>query len=256
MKRIVPSSRSTTRAASAGSSARSETPARSRRASGGVPNAEASARASWVSAGRPEIRTRTSSSSVAGTGRGCSGSVSPSSARATSSAKNGFPPERSWMRSNVWRANGLPSRSRSNRWSAPTLSGPIRSRWTLSAPSGRRIPTGAPRRRAAARGAAARDPLRDAGAQTRAPPPTRHRATGDRRSRRERARRARGAAARSWSRYRARADRPRRPGPRAGGTLERAPPRRRQRRQDVLEDVLEQVAETRVGEAALRLGGP
>jgi hypothetical protein len=38
--------------------------------------------------------------------------------------------------------------------------------------------------------------------------------------------------------------------------LERAPPRRRQRRQDSLEHVLEQVAEARVGESSLGLGGP
>ena len=54
---------------------------------------------------------------------------------ASSSAKNGFPPDRSWMRSSVWRAKGLPSRSRRSRWSAPTLSGPTGSRWTRSAPS-------------------------------------------------------------------------------------------------------------------------
>ena len=48
----------------------------------------------------------------------------PGRMRASSSAKNGFPPDRSWIRSSVWRGNEVPSRSRSKRWSAPTLSGP------------------------------------------------------------------------------------------------------------------------------------
>ena len=62
------------------------------------------------------------------------GSTSASSACASSSAKNGFPPERSWMRSNVWRPNALPRRSRRSRCSAPTLSGPIGTRWICSEP--------------------------------------------------------------------------------------------------------------------------
>jgi hypothetical protein len=49
--------------------------------------------------------------------------------------KNGLPPDRSWMRSSVWRAKDLPKRSCRSRWSAPTLSGPTRSRWTRSASS-------------------------------------------------------------------------------------------------------------------------
>ena len=70
VKRIVPFSRSITCAATAGSSASGATPARSRSDSEGVPNAEASASASRVDAGSPEILARTSSSSVSGTGSG------------------------------------------------------------------------------------------------------------------------------------------------------------------------------------------
>jgi len=56
-------------------------------------------------------------------------------ARASSRPKNGFPPDVSWRRSNVWRGNGLPRRSCSSRWRAPTLSGPTGTRWRRSADS-------------------------------------------------------------------------------------------------------------------------
>ena len=111
------------------------TPARSSRDPEVVPSAEASASASRVGPGRPEILARRSSSSVPGTASGAAGSMSASSTRASSSAKNGFPPDRSWMRSSVCRAKGLRSRSRRRRWSAPTLSGPTASRSVPSAPS-------------------------------------------------------------------------------------------------------------------------
>src|SRR5262245_31721493 len=104
-------------------------PACSRSASVGVPIADVRPSASRVVGGRPASRTRTSPSRVGGTGSGSSGSTSRCSARAISRAKNGFPPERSWIRSSVWRAKVLPSRSRSSRWTAPTLSG---STWTRS----------------------------------------------------------------------------------------------------------------------------
>ena len=73
--------------------------------------------------------------SASGTGSGSSGSTSTSRTRASSNAKNGLPPDSSWMRSSVWRANDLPSRSCSSRWSAPTLSGPTGTHSTRSASS-------------------------------------------------------------------------------------------------------------------------
>ena len=135
MKRTVPSSSSITRAATAGSSEPAVTPARSRSDVEGVPNAEASASASRVESGSAPSLSRTSSSSDSGTGSGWSGSTSASSTRASSRAKNGFPPERSWMRSSVCRAKGLSSRSCRRRCSAPTLSGPTASRRTRSSSS-------------------------------------------------------------------------------------------------------------------------
>ena len=48
------------------------------------------------------------------------------------------------MRSSVWRANGLPTRSRRKRWSAPTLSGLTDSRWTRSGSSARSSAEGCP----------------------------------------------------------------------------------------------------------------
>ena len=110
-----------------------------------------------MDAGSPEILARTALRASREPAAAASGSTSASRTRASSSAKNGFPPDRSWMRSNVWRANGLPSRSRRSRWSAPTLSGPDRQplgRAPRRAPA--RAPTAALRRQAAGR--AAREP--------------------------------------------------------------------------------------------------
>src|SRR5690348_13128309 len=44
------------------------------------------------------------------------------------------------MRSRVWRANGVPSRSRRRAWTAPTLSRSTGSRWTLSGSRARASP--------------------------------------------------------------------------------------------------------------------
>ena len=125
VKRIVPFSRSITLAANAGSSASAATPARSRSDSEGVPRAEASASASRVAAGSPAILARTSSSSVSGTGSGCSGSTSAVERRGPARARrmDSRPTARGCGATSA-AANGLPARSRRNRWSAPTLSGP------------------------------------------------------------------------------------------------------------------------------------
>ena len=119
-----PLSRSITWLAAAGSSASPETPARARSDSAAVPSADASPSASRVRTGSAAMRASRSSSSVAGTGSGASGSASSPSACATSSAKNGFPSDRSWIRSRVCRGNDRRSRSRRTRCSAPALSGP------------------------------------------------------------------------------------------------------------------------------------
>ena len=134
---MIPFSRSMTFASTAAASASGAIPARSRSENEGAPSAEASLSASRVAAGRPASLAPTSSSSVSGTGSGWTGSTCAPRAWASSSAKNGFPPEVSWIRSSVWRANGLPTRSRRKRWSAPTLSGPTNSRWTRSGSSAR-----------------------------------------------------------------------------------------------------------------------
>ena len=180
MKRIAPLSRSTTCAATAGSSASAATPP----ARGATPTASRAptrARARRVcrrksgETGADELLQRLRNRRAARAGR------RPRRAHAaSSSAKNGFPPDCSWMRSSVWRANGLPKRSWRSRCSAPTLSGPTRSRSTRS----RRLlqPDGSARR-AAGRAAARRAP-RGVAARTRARSPTRRRATGRRRSRR------------------------------------------------------------------------
>ena len=256
MKRIVPPRARSRCAATAGSSASGATPARSRSDSDAVPSAEASASASRVAAGKPGEPRAHELLERLGNRQRLSGSASTSSTRASSSAKNGLPPDRSWMRSSVWRAKGLPSRSRRNRCSAPTLSGPTGSRWTRSAPSARSSSDGvAPstRRRASSRAPGSR---RAAAARTRARSPRRRRATGRRRSRRAAARRRASScsalrvaipSARAIDRVVGRLLEEER-------DLERTPPRRRQRGQDVVEDVLEQIAEPGVSEAALGFG--
>ena len=70
VKRIIPFSRSITRAATAGSSASAATPARSSRDTDVVPTAAAKASALRVDAGSAEILALTSSSTVSGTGSG------------------------------------------------------------------------------------------------------------------------------------------------------------------------------------------
>ena len=95
-----------------------------------MPTAAAKASASRVDAGSAEILALTSSSSVSGTGKRLQRVGVRRETRASSSAKNGFPPDRSWIRSSVWRGNDVPSRSRRKRWSAPALSGPTTSRRT------------------------------------------------------------------------------------------------------------------------------
>ena len=222
------------------------TAARSSSDSDGVPSAAASASASRVVAGRPEILARTSSSSVSGTGSGSSGSASTSSTRASSSAKNGLPPERSWMRSSVWRANVVPRRSRRSRCSAPTLSGPTGSAIDIASASACSSSDGAApsaRRRASSRRTGRR---RGGAARRRARSPrtasshwTSSIATSERLPFAEELQRVADGDAR------ARAGRRRRPRLvlEQQRDLERAPPRGRERRQHVVEDALEEVPE-------------
>ena len=80
------------------------------------------------------------------------------SARASSRAKNGFPPEVSQMRRSVGRGKTAPTRVRSSSCSAPTLSGPSSMRWSRSSGTSSRSQGGASPRavRIAATGSASR----------------------------------------------------------------------------------------------------
>ena len=85
------------------------------------------------------------------------------------------------MRSSVWRANGLPSRSRSNAWSAPTLSGSTSRRPTCSAPRACSIADGCAPSPSAGPAAGSLRPSPAFAARTRGAPTTTRRPTARRR---------------------------------------------------------------------------
>ena len=87
------------------------------------------------------MRARSNSSRSLGTGSADPGlTESRSSALAISSAKNGLPPEFSWMRRRRGRGHERPRRARNIAWSAPRLSGPRVMRCVRSGDSARSKP--------------------------------------------------------------------------------------------------------------------